>query len=251
MIAKLQSISYLSNALSYCERGGELLHTNQCFGAASDINLQMEKHNHFNDKCLKNTFHVKIRIAPEDIKKLNTQDWIDISIEYAKKIGFADNPFAVYIHEEETEKEHIHIIASRIKSDNKAVKDNYTHYKNMDFCRAIEEKYNLRKVSRVLEVLKKKTSFVKDDHRILPLELKIKKAINQSDSIDDFVFHLDNMGIKTTLGRGIGFTDEKGVYFKGSDVNRKYSLSSIKNMLTYKEQEKQEEVQKTTRKIQF
>ena len=65
MIAKLQSISYLSNALNYCDRGGTLLHTNQCFGGTSDINLQMVKHNRFNDKCLKNTFHVKIRMGNE------------------------------------------------------------------------------------------------------------------------------------------------------------------------------------------
>ena len=237
MIAKLQSISYLSNALNYCDRGGTLLHTNQCFGGTSDINLQMVKHNRFNDKCLKNTFHVKIRIAPEDIKKLNTQDWIDISIDYANKIGFSNNPFAVYIHEEDTEKEHIHIIASRIKSDNKAVKDNYTHYKNMDFCRHIEGKYNLRQVKRVLESIKKKELFVKEDIRLITLDKKIKMALNQSDDIDDFVFHLKNMGIITTIGRGITFKDDKGVNFKGSEINRNYSLSGIKKLLTYKAQE--------------
>lgn len=237
MIVNLQSISYLKNALSYCERGGELITSNLCIGSSVDIASQMEDNNSFNDKCLKNAFHIKIRIAPEDIGKLNTQDWIDISDDYAHKIGFQNNMFAVYIHEENTDKEHIHIVASRIKSDNLAVRDNYTHYKNMDFCRDIEKKYKLRQVKRVLEKVKNKEVFIKDDKRIKPLEQKIELAINQSDSFDDFIFHLNNSGIKTKKGRGIGFTDEKGVYFKGSDINRKYSLKGIEKLLSYKNQE--------------
>ena len=169
MIAKLESISYLQNALIYCEKGGELLMSNKCFGNSSDINFQMMKNNSLNDKCIKNTFHIKIRIAPEDQGKLNNQNWIEIANDYARKIGFEQNPFAVYIHEEDTDKEHIHIVASRIMENNLAVKDNYTHYKNMDFCREIEKQYKLREVQRVLETVKSKEVFIKQDHRIRPL----------------------------------------------------------------------------------
>ena len=239
MIAKLQSISYFQNALSYCERGGEILTSNNCLGNSAAISLQMEKNNNLNDKCLKNSFHIKIRIAPEDKGKLSTKDWIDISNEYAKKIGFQRNPYAVYIHQEGSDKEHIHILASRIMENNLAVKDNFTHYKNMDFCREIEKKYKLREVNRVLESLQKEEIFKREDKRILPIEEKINRAIDQSDSLEDIVFHLKNMGIKTKIGRGIGFTDEKGVYFKGSDINRKYSLKGIEDLLSYKHQEKQ------------
>lgn len=239
MIAKLESISYLQNALAYCERGGELITSNKCIGNSTQINSQMEKNNAFNDRCIKNSFHIKIRIAPEDKGKLNTQDWIEISNDYAKKIGFKENPYAVYIHEENTDKEHIHIVSSRIQSNNLAVSDSYTHYQNMDFCRMIENKYKLRQVKRVLEAVKKQEVFVKGDKRIAPLEEKIKSAINQSDSFEDFEFHLKNMGVKTKKGRGIGFIDEKGVYIKGSAIDRKYSLKGIEELFSYEEQEKQ------------
>ncbi|MCG8722634.1 hypothetical protein G1K63_03710 [Tenacibaculum finnmarkense] len=239
MIAKLESIAYLKNALAYCERGGELIATNKCIGNSSQINSQMEINNALNDRCLKKTFHIKIRIAPEDKRKLNTQDWIDISNEYAKKIGYQKNPFAIYIHDEGTDKEHIHIIASRIQSNNLAVEDSFTHYKNMDFCREIEKKYNLREVKRVLEVVKKQEIFIKNDTRITSLEEKIASAIKQSDSFEDFEFHLKNMSVKTKRGRGISFTDEKGVYIKGSAINRKYSLKGIEKLLSYEQQEKQ------------
>lgn len=239
MIAKLESISYLQNALAYCERGGELIASNKCIGNSFQINSQMEQNNALNDRCIKNTFHVKIRIAHEDIGKLKTQNWIDISNDYAKKIGFHENPFAVYIHEENTEREHIHIVASRIQSNNLAVTNSYTHYKNMDFCRDIEKKYKLRQVKRVLETVKKQEVFIKNDKRVAPLEAKITSAINQSDSFKDFEFHLKNMGVKIKKGRGIGFIDEKGVYIKGSAINRKYSLKGIEKLLSYEQQEKQ------------
>ena len=57
MIAKLESISYLKNALAYCERGGTLLFTHRCLGNSEDIFSQMLQNNSLNDRCLKNTFH--------------------------------------------------------------------------------------------------------------------------------------------------------------------------------------------------
>ena len=74
MITKLQSISYTQNALLYCEKGGEILTSNECLGNANDIFKQMQQRELLNDRCLKKGFHIKIRSAPEDMGKLNNQD---------------------------------------------------------------------------------------------------------------------------------------------------------------------------------
>lgn len=238
MIAKLQSISYTGNALLYCERGGEILYSNECLGNAKQIYDQMKAGENRNDRCEKKAFHIKIRIAPEDKSKLTNQDWIDISKEYAKKIGFNKNLYAVYIHEEGSAKEHIHIVASRIKENNLAVPDSYTHYKNLDFCRAIEEKYKLREVDRKLEHIKAQKTFISKDHRTSNLKQAVFKAIEISDSMEDIVFHLKNENIKTKIGRGISFVDAQGVRKKGSEIDRKLSLKGIEKLLSYKSQEK-------------
>jgi len=241
MIAKIESISevHTLNSLKYCEQGGEIIYTNLCLGSSRDIYLQMLENNFLNDRTSKPSFHAKIRISPEDKGKLNLQDWIDISSKYATKIGFQNNPYAIYIHEEGSENEHVHIVASKILENNNAVSDSYTHYKNMDFCREIEAKYKLRKVDRVLEKVKNNEIFKSSDKRIEPLKEKIFKAIDMSDSMNDIIFHLKNQGIKVKIGRGIGFIDEKGVYFKGSTIDRKLSLLGIKKLLSYENQEKQ------------
>ncbi|MGO3181864.1 MAG: relaxase/mobilization nuclease domain-containing protein [Aequorivita sp.] len=237
MIAKLQSISYTSNALSYCEKGGELLVSNECLGNASQIYDQMRELEKRNDRCEKKAFHIKIRIAPEDKGKLNSQNWIDISEDYAKKIGFQNNMYAVYIHEEGSEKEHIHIVASRIMDNNLAVPDNFTHYKNLDFCREVEKKYDLRKVERKLEKIKAQEEFIPTDKRSVDLKEAIFSAIDVSDSIEDVVFHLKNQKIKTKIGRGISFIDRNGVSKKGSGIDRQLSLKGIEKLLSYKHQE--------------
>ncbi len=227
MIAKLQTISYLKNALAYCERGGELLDSHNCLGTSDTINQQMNANNALNDRCLKKSFHIKIRIAPEDKGILNTQDWIDISKDYARKIGYENNPYAVYIHAEGTEKEHIHIVASRIKEDNTAVNNSYTHYKNLDFSREIEKKYDLRKVKRKLEKLQKQEIFVCKDKRLPLLKEKIAEALKTSNTMNAMIANLKQQGITLKVGRGATFIDKDGVSFKGSQIDRKFSLKGL------------------------
>ncbi len=144
----------------------------------------------------------------------------------------------VFYHILCTIKEHIHIVASRIQENNLAVSNSYTHYKSMDFCRKEEEKYSLRQVKRVLEEVKQQEKFISDDKRLLSVKQKIVSAINQSDSFEDFKFHLKNMKVTIKKGRGISFIDEDDVSFKGSKIDRKYSLKGIEKMFSYEEQEK-------------
>ncbi|QYA25611.1 hypothetical protein G3I01_08830 [Gramella sp. MT6] len=237
MIVKLESISYGKNALAYCERGGEVLYTNKCLGNSSQLYEQMKFQARFNDRCIKRFFHIKIRQAPEDKGKLTKQDWIDICKDYAKTIGFEANLYAVYIHQSKTGMEHSHIVASRIGENNLAVRDDHTHYKNMDVSREIEARYNLRKVNRRLEKFKAQEKFISTDAKVQDLKEEIFAAIKMSDSMEDLIFHLENREIKTKIGRGISFT-KNGIRKKGSHIDRKFSLKGIEKILRYKEQEK-------------
>lgn len=227
MIAKLQQINHLKMALDYCERGGQLFDSHKCLGNSENIYQQMMANNGLNDRCSKKSFHIKIRIAPEDKGFLSTQDWLDISKDYAEKIGYQNNPYVVYIHEENTEKEHIHIVASRIKENNKAVSDSYTNYKNMDFCRKVEEKYGLRKVERKLEKLKKQEVFVSRDKRLPLLKEKIVEALKSSKNMTAMGEKLKKQGVTMKIGRGVAFIDKDGVSFKGSQIDRKFSLKGL------------------------
>lgn len=231
MITKIESISYTKNALEYCERGGELLTQHKCFGKSTDVYIDMKENNSLNEKCKNPTFHIKIRPAPEDCGKLNNQQFVDIAESYANEVGFQNNPYAVYIHEEGTDKEHIHIVASRIKTDNTAVSDSFLFYKNLEFSKNIEMEYGLRQVKRPNYKEKETVPFVSNDKRKLALVKSIESAIQFSDNMVDFIDLLKVKDIKVKLGRGIGFTDADGVSFKGSALGRQFSLSSIRGQI--------------------
>ncbi len=236
MIAKLQTISHTANALAYCERGGELLYSNECFGNSNQIFKQMQYQQRLNDRCKKKSFHIKIRAAPSDKGKLSNQDWIKIAMKYAKSLGFSRHQYAVFFHEKATDRQHIHIVCNRIRN-NKAVHNKFTHYKSLEFCRETEKEYKLQKIDRKLEKLKNNEEFISKNSRSNNLKELILKAIDISDSLDDVVHELENQGIKTSISRGISFTDKKGASFKGSSIDRELSLSGIKKKLSYKEQE--------------
>ena len=231
MITKIQTISFGPKALAYCERGGDLLTSNYCFGKAKEISEQMEHANKRNYRCSKKYFHIKIRMAPEDKGLLSTQDWIDISDKYAKKLCFENNLYAVYIHEENTENEHIHIVAARIREDNLAVPDKFSHIRSLDFSREIEKEYELRKVKRKLESLKQNEVFKTDNQHEKEMRIAIFQALKYSDHIKQFEMHLKQYNLKIKIGRGIVFTNSAGVSRKGSAIDRKLSLSKIRKVL--------------------
>ncbi len=232
MIINISSVSHTKSLLAYCEKGGEIIHSNKSFGNSEQIHLQMQAQEALNTKCLKKTFHASIRIAPEDKGKLSIQDWIDISERFAKKIGFENNMYAVYIHEENTAKEHVHIVSSKINDENKSVKNNHTKFKSMDFSREIEHEYNLRKVTRKLEKFKAKEVFVTKDHRIQSLQRIITSEMKTSKNVDDLIINLAKIhGIKTNIGKGISFTDKQGVKKKGSEIHKNVSIKGIHKFL--------------------
>ena len=232
MIINIASVNHSKPLLKYCEKGGEIIHSNKSFGNSEEIYLQMQKQEAFNTKCLKKTFHASIRIAPEDKGKLSIQDWIDISERFAKKIGFENNIYAVYIHEENTSKEHIHIVASRINDNNKAIENGYTKYKSMDFSREIEEEYMLRKVDRKLEKFKNKEVFIYQNKRTQKLQEIITSEMKTSKSMSNLTYQLKKKhGIKTKIDKGIYFTDKKGVQKKGSKIHKNLSLKGIHKFL--------------------
>lgn len=231
MITEIATIGHGSEALSYCERGGYLLQSSKCLGNANEISKQMKTVGRNNHRCEKKFFHVKIRIASEDKGKLTTQNWIDISENYALKMGFNNNMYATYMHQEATENEHIHIVVARVGENNLAVSDSYSHIKSMDFSRRIEEKYKLRKVKRKLEAIKKNEVFENDNSYVLDMKHIILSTLEKSKNFEEFKEKLGISDITVNTGRGIVFTNAKRIKRKGSAIDRKLSYQKILKVL--------------------
>ncbi|MDR2765612.1 MAG: relaxase/mobilization nuclease domain-containing protein [Tannerella sp.] len=93
-----------------------------------------------NQKTEKPVLHVSINPDPKDV--LSDEQLSEIAQEWMQKMGYGDQPFIVYKHED-IDRRHIHIVSLRVDSEGKKINDKFEHRRSMDICRELEQKYGL------------------------------------------------------------------------------------------------------------
>jgi len=185
----------------------------------------------------KPVWHTSISFAYDD--EVANETMIDIAKDYLNELGFDlnQNQFIVVKHND-TDHDHFHILANRVGYDGKVVNDYYCKNRTARACDKLELKYNLT-IAREQE---KKTYNDK-----IPVKEKYKKEI--SESLHDALFqkkvgsfseltdvlsknNIEMLLHKQSTGRvyGISFQIEKWK-FKGSSINKKFSLKKIEATL--------------------
>jgi len=93
-----------------------------------------------NNKTEKPVLHVSINPAPKD--GLTDEQFSEIAQKYMDKMGYGDQPFIVYKHED-IERKHIHVVSLRVDEAGKKINDKFEHRRSMDACRDLEREYRL------------------------------------------------------------------------------------------------------------
>jgi hypothetical protein len=93
-----------------------------------------------NRKTEKPVLHVSLNPDPKD--NLTNEQLSDIAQEYMQKMGYGEQPFIVYKHED-IERKHLHIVSLRVDENGKKIDHNFEHRRSMDVCRELEQKYGL------------------------------------------------------------------------------------------------------------
>ncbi len=99
-----------------------------------------------NSRVEKPVTHFSLNPDPND--NLSEEQLISIAHEYMGKMGYKDQPYIVYKHND-IDREHIHIVTIRIDENGKKISDRFDYKRSMDACRDIENNYNLTKVEKV------------------------------------------------------------------------------------------------------
>lgn len=101
-------------------------------------------------------YHVSLSAAKGD--KLNDEKWNEIGDRYMKEMGFDANQFVIFRHHN-TDDDHIHIAASRIRMDTGLlVHDSWDYVRSEKVLRQIEIDYNLVQVQGSREKLQRTPS---------------------------------------------------------------------------------------------
>ncbi|PSB53694.1 relaxase [filamentous cyanobacterium Phorm 6] len=170
----------------------------------------------------------------------NDQRWLEIAANYMKAMEFDNNQYAVVKHSD-TNHDHIHIVASRIRLDGSVVDDSWDYYRSQEVIRQLERDYNLEAVTPSWETYKR--SPTTGEHRYLQskgnksvrvqLQDLIDEVTQDNPSMPEFVERLQQQSVevqvKTTqseLSQGISYKID-GVALSGTQLGKAYTFSGL------------------------
>jgi len=159
MVAKISIGSSLYGALAYNgekinEGKGKLLVTNKVF---DDGTGKMDIHRAMEDfKCYmppqvrteKPVIHISLNPHPDD--KMTDVELSDIAREYMEKLGYGNQPYMVYKHED-IDRHHLHIVSIRVDETGKCLNNAYNFQRSKAITRELEQKYDLHIAERLRE----------------------------------------------------------------------------------------------------
>lgn len=151
MVAKINVGSSLYGALAYNgekvnEGEGKLLASNKIFDNGTggiDIARAMADFQRYLPERMrteKAVMHISLNPHPDD--KLTDTELADIAREYMEKIGYGEQPFVVFKHED-ISRQHLHIVSIRVGKDGRRLNNDYIHRRSKRATDALEKQYNL------------------------------------------------------------------------------------------------------------
>ncbi len=88
----------------------------------------------------KPVIHISLNPHPDD--KLSDEQFSAIALEYIEKMGYGNQPFVVYKHED-IDRHHLHIVTLAVNEQGKKINDGNNFYKSKHITREIEQRYGL------------------------------------------------------------------------------------------------------------
>ena len=151
MVAKINYGSSLYGALAYNgekvnEGVAKILETNKVFSPADgthDISACMQDFMAYMPSHVltkKPVIHISLNPHPDD--RLTDEQFSAIAWEYIEKMGYANQPFIVYKHED-IDRHHLHIVTLAVDERGKKINDGNNFYTSTRILKELEQKYGL------------------------------------------------------------------------------------------------------------
>ena len=200
-------------------------------------------------------YHVSLSAAKGD--KLDDEKWSEIGDRYMKEMGFDANQFVIFRHHN-TDDDHIHIAASRIRMDTGlVVHDSWDYIRSEKVLRQIEQDYDLVQVQGSKEKLNRTPSTgqirrirreqeeFSQGQRDSPPQRTIKESVQQtidrarvdSPQMPTLILRLQqaNVSVRTGFtrnGKSKGISYEKdGQAFSGTQLGAAYTFPGLQKHL--------------------
>ncbi len=194
----------------------------------------------------KAVFHVSLNLPHSD--HLDDKEFTSFGCDYLMKMGFDNNQFIMYRHTD-TEHEHIHIIANRVRYSGRVTGDSNIKRRSREVLNNLEKKYGLTQVLGKSNIKKsltqreiEKTLRTGTAPTKLILQDKIASTISQAKNTAEFIKLLKahniypKFNVGKTTGRVSGISFKYGdVIYKGSSLGKRFSWNSIVKHIDYEQ----------------
>lgn len=156
MVAKISVGKSLYGALAYNgekinKEQGKLLATNKIYNDGTgtvDINRAMDDFMAYmpaHTRVEKPVMHISLNPHPDDV--LTDTELQDIAREYLEKLGYGEQPYMVYKHED-IDRHHIHIVTVNVDANGRRLNQDYLYRRSDRIRKELEEKYGLHPAER-------------------------------------------------------------------------------------------------------
>ena len=195
-------------------------------------------------------WHCSLSLPPGD--HLDGGKWDAVASDFLKEMGFSDKTPWVAVRHRDTDKDHIHIVASRINLDGELWHGKWEARKAIEATQKLEKSHGLRITpgldnSNGRKALKKGEIEMALRTEEQPPKLKLQNIIDEALSAGDLTavkfaetLELSGVEVKANLastGTFNGFSYQlDGVAFKGSKLGKAYGWGGIKERgVTYEQ----------------
>ncbi len=162
MVAKITTPKSIEAALNYNEKKVQkgvaiCLQAANYLNEAKSMNFYQklngfERLNSLNERATTKTLHVSLNFGPSE--KLTENKLLQIASAYMEKIGFENQPYLIYKHEDAGHP-HIHIVSTTIKADGTRINTHNIGRNQSEKARKeIEQLYGLVKAERQQQLMK-------------------------------------------------------------------------------------------------
>ncbi|MGL4364631.1 MAG: conjugal transfer protein MobB [Bacteroidales bacterium] len=100
------------------------------------FNLRLDK----NQRTEKPIVHISLNPDPKD--ELTNEQFQEIAEKYMKGMGFGEQPYIVFKHED-IERKHIHIVTTNVDKNGKKINDSNNFFRSKELTNDIEKEYKL------------------------------------------------------------------------------------------------------------
>ena len=196
----------------------------------------------------KAVLHVSLSAAPGE--KLTDEQWREIGKRYMDGMGLEQNQFVITRHTD-TEHEHIHILANRIRFDGSVTSDSQDYKRQEAIMRELERDYGLQRVAPSIEAERKAPTKGEIERAMRTgqpstrdqLQKLCDGAAKDCRSFTEYQERLEAVGVELVPVAqlegaklsGLSYRLD-GVTMKGSDLGKGYSAAGLaKRGVTYEQ----------------